>query len=251
MLSIVEDGLHRWLHLRVRAELVTGVEVAIEAWEVAAAHLKTDAVPLVEEIAGRPEVDLVFVDLAGRDRPRSVGPQAVSGADDAVGEIARVAVRVDIDQLPCEIGIRRGGCRPEVKPHRTGHLGVLLQRRGRVDEYVRPRFHRALVEGAGGQGGRVAAELPADSGDRVEGIVEEDIWPITVRRFIGKRAVTRARFGVAATAEEELGLDRARQRPLVLGAPGILAHDEDPYRRLVVVAVVDPLQPTIEETQCK
>src|SRR5215204_238866 len=126
MLSIVEDGLHRWLHLRVRAELVTGVEVAIEAWEVAAAHLQTNAVPFAEEIAGRPEVDLVFVDLTWRDRSRNVGPLAVAGADDAVSEVARVAIRVNIDQLPREVGIRRGGRRPEVKPHRTGHLSVLL-----------------------------------------------------------------------------------------------------------------------------
>src|SRR5215207_9424881 len=80
MLSIVEDRLHRRQHLRVRAELVTGVEVAIEAREVAAGHLQTDAVPLAKEIAGRPEVDLVFVDLTGRDRSGSVGSLAVAGA---------------------------------------------------------------------------------------------------------------------------------------------------------------------------
>src|SRR5215208_3333111 len=102
MLSIVEDRLHRRQHLRIRAELVTGIEVAIEAGEVAAARLQTDAVPLAEEIAGRPQVDLVCVDLTGRDRPRGVGPLAVAGANDAVGEVTRVAVRVDIDQLPRE-----------------------------------------------------------------------------------------------------------------------------------------------------
>src|SRR5215212_3834453 len=140
MLSIVADRLHGRLHLGVRAEFVTGVEVAIEAWEVATAHLQTDAVPLAEEVAGRPEVDLVFVDLTGRDRPGSVGPLSVAGADDAVGEVARVTVRVDVDQLAREIGIRRGGRRPEVKPYQTGHLGVLRERRCRVDEDIGPRF---------------------------------------------------------------------------------------------------------------
>ena len=39
------------------------------------------------------------------------------------------------------------------------------------------------------------------------------------------------------------------QRPFVLVAPDIFAHDEDLHGRLVVVAVVDPLQPAVEEAQ--
>src|SRR5215207_9262548 len=200
MLAIVEDRLHRRQHLRVRAELVTGIEVAVEAREVAAAHFQTDAVTLAEEIAGCPEIDLVFVDLTGRDWPGSVGPLTVAGTDDAVGKVARVAVWVDIDQLPGEIGIRRAGCRPEVEMNRTGHLGVLLQRRSRVDENVGSRFDRALVEGAGVQGRRVAAELPADGRHWMEGVVEEDIRPVVTRRFMRERAVAPDRVGITAAA---------------------------------------------------
>src|SRR5215207_9530974 len=117
MLPIMEDRLQRRQHLRVRAELMTGVEVAVEAREVAAAHLQTDAMPPAEEIAGRPEVDGVFEWLTRRNRSGSVGALAVAGADDAVGEITRGAVWIDINQLPREIGVRRGGRRPEVEPH--------------------------------------------------------------------------------------------------------------------------------------
>src|SRR5215218_10919642 len=112
MLPIVEDRLQRRQHLRVRAELVPGVEVAVEAREVATAHLQTDAMPPAEEIAGRPEIDRVFEWLTGCDRSGSVGPLAVASADDAVAEITRGAVRIDIDQLAGEIGVRRGGRRP-------------------------------------------------------------------------------------------------------------------------------------------
>jgi hypothetical protein len=98
MLGVVKNGLHGRQHLGVGAELVAGIEVAVEAREVAAAHLQRDAVPLAEEVARRPEIDLVLEGLAGCDWSGGVGALTVAGANDAVGEIARVA--------------RLGRCRP-------------------------------------------------------------------------------------------------------------------------------------------
>src|ERR687894_359001 len=52
MLGVVKNGLHGGQHLSVRAELVAGVEVAVEAGEIAAAHLQGNSMPLPEEVAG-------------------------------------------------------------------------------------------------------------------------------------------------------------------------------------------------------
>ena len=70
MLAIVVDGLVGLPELGVLAEGVAGVGVAVVVGEVAAGDLHPDPVALLEEVAGRPEVDLEPVDLS---RLRRVG----------------------------------------------------------------------------------------------------------------------------------------------------------------------------------
>ena len=63
--------------------------------------------PALKRLLVDPEVDRVFVGLAGGEERLVIGSVAEAGADDAVGEVAGVAVRSDVDQLAGEIGVRR------------------------------------------------------------------------------------------------------------------------------------------------
>ncbi len=57
-------GLHE---VRIVGAAFAGVQVAIEAREVAAGDFEPDPMALQKDVAGGPEVDLVLVDLAGVD----------------------------------------------------------------------------------------------------------------------------------------------------------------------------------------
>ncbi len=81
---------------------------------------------------------------------RVLGAVAVTGANDAVGQVAGVSVWVNVDQLAGEIGV--GRCvAAQSWSYRPGHFCVHLERLGREDKHVHPRFHVALVERAGAQ----------------------------------------------------------------------------------------------------
>src|SRR5437660_2018181 len=104
----MQDGLlgdHRRI---VGAEGSAGVEVAIPAREVAAGNIQADAMPDLENVAGRPQVDLILVRLARLDQRWSFSLReiAVARPDDAVGQILRETIGMDIDQPSYEIGIR-------------------------------------------------------------------------------------------------------------------------------------------------
>ena len=61
MSGIVINSVGCFCHFRVRTAIVACVEITVEAREVAAAHLDADAVTLLEDIAGGPEIDREFV----------------------------------------------------------------------------------------------------------------------------------------------------------------------------------------------
>src|ERR1700680_4944985 len=78
---------------------LTRVEVAIPAREAAAGDLKPQPVAGAQEIARRPEVDVVL------RRPAGLAPDP----EDPIGKVDRAAVRIDVAQAGDAVG--RGGAR--------------------------------------------------------------------------------------------------------------------------------------------
>ena len=74
MLRIVTNDLTGLLPLRVSAERMAGVRIAVEAREVAAGDLDSNPVPLGEGVARRsPELDRVRIDFSRLDRAEGLG----------------------------------------------------------------------------------------------------------------------------------------------------------------------------------
>src|SRR4051794_35532570 len=103
VLGVVQDSLVGATRAGVVADRVSGVQIAVEAREIAAADLDPDAVARLENIARHPEVDLELVDLAGCQQLGRTTSLAVAPAHDAVAQVPGGAVRENIDQLGGEI----------------------------------------------------------------------------------------------------------------------------------------------------
>ena len=85
--------LHRLLraaHFSVRAEVVAGVVVSVEAREIGRGHFDSDPVPLLEDIAGNGEINLVLVRLLGLEQLGRGKALAIARPDDAIAEILGV-----------------------------------------------------------------------------------------------------------------------------------------------------------------
>src|SRR6266581_985896 len=104
MLAIVQDRLAGRPQLGMLSEWVASVRVAIPAWEVARRDLQADAVTGFEDVAGCPQVDVEGVGLPGLEQ-RLRGPVPIPRANDAVRQIERAAVRVNVDQPRDEVGV--------------------------------------------------------------------------------------------------------------------------------------------------
>ena len=81
----MENSLKRGNKPRPCAYVPAGVGVPVEPREVAAGNLQPDPMPLLEHVAGGPEVDGVLVDFAGLDEARRLSRLPIPGANDAVG----------------------------------------------------------------------------------------------------------------------------------------------------------------------
>src|SRR6185503_5707948 len=76
-----------------------------------------------------------------------------------------------------------------------------------------------------------AWKIPAMGRDRIERIEDEVVGSRARRLFPGQQAVAAERVGAARAREVEGSRLRARERPLALVAPAVLAHDEEAHRR--------------------
>src|SRR5205814_3092275 len=86
---VVQDGLVRYDHLCISSEIVTGIGIAVPTREIAAGHVQANAVSGLEDVAGGPQVDFIFVGLAWLDQ-RGRFPalkMAIAGANDAIGQV--------------------------------------------------------------------------------------------------------------------------------------------------------------------
>ena len=113
MVAIVEDGLLGGEQLGVGAEGFAAVGIAVEAGEIAAGNLQADAVPLPEEVAGDPEINLELRGLARFKEGRLVRPVAVLGAHDAIAQVVGLPVRMHVHQLAREVSVAGAGSGPE------------------------------------------------------------------------------------------------------------------------------------------
>ena len=151
-----------------------------------------------------------------------------------------IAVGPDVHQLGDEVRVRRAGGGEEGTDERTGHL------------------QRPLAAARTCRSGRPAAPPPAAgrAGRCSRRAARAATW---ARRWWaqgrwGRRRTCRAhrRPGARARAVPRPAGTRAsggaRERPVVLVAPAVLAHDEDPHRR-VVFARVGALQVSREEAK--
>jgi len=116
----MQHGVSRLDGVRIGGCVFAGVEVAIEAREVAAAYFQADAVPFEKHIAGVPHVDFELVDLArSHEFGRAFGRFAKFGAENAFGHIARETVRAYIDELGGEVSVYSRRFREQIKRDRA------------------------------------------------------------------------------------------------------------------------------------
>src|SRR6266571_6515015 len=106
MLPIVQDRLLRRAQLRILAERMARVRVAVPAREAARGDLQADAVTHLEQVAGRPEINREAIWRPwlkqGLDQP-----VAIASANDAVGQVVGAPVGVHVDKTGNKIRVRR------------------------------------------------------------------------------------------------------------------------------------------------
>jgi hypothetical protein len=119
---------------------ITGIHVTVESGEVAAGNIDAYHVTLAEQVAGGYHVDDVLYYISRADWFRDEGRFSKTGADDSIGDVVTVAVRMYIDELGRKIGIARRRSREEVERQRSGNFQVFLKYLGRVAQDILAPF---------------------------------------------------------------------------------------------------------------
>ncbi len=84
MFVIVEDCLFGGYELGIGAEGRTGVWVPIKSREIAAGHLKANAVTATEEIGRDPKIDFELLRLARFEQRQFIAALTIAGAHNAL-----------------------------------------------------------------------------------------------------------------------------------------------------------------------
>src|SRR2546430_13428773 len=111
----------------VLAHSVPRLRSAIPARETAARHIQADAMSLLKDIAGGPQIDLVLIHpprLNQRWR-LAAGKITISCSDNAIGQILRVSIGMDIDESRHKISIDGAGRSPQPHADWPRHLHIL------------------------------------------------------------------------------------------------------------------------------
>jgi PadR family transcriptional regulator AphA len=121
MRGIVQDCLTCGRQFIISTKVVARVGIAVPARKIAAGDIQANAVPLLKDIACCPEIDFIRICLLRYNQRWSftLCEAMVAGANDAIGEIACVAIGMDIDQLRYKIGIGRARSCPQMQIYRT------------------------------------------------------------------------------------------------------------------------------------
>ena len=136
MSGLVIDRVVGRIHAPVVAERIAGVGIDVKPRIIAARHVDSDAVALLENIGGRIERDRDRDDVARvQGSGLVVEPFTISGAQDRVAQIEVKPERIIgigwdlVDQFGGEIGIGRGRADPEFDLDRARDFHVGLERR--------------------------------------------------------------------------------------------------------------------------
>src|SRR5262245_55277272 len=99
------DDVFGDLPLRFVVVVASGVQVTLEAREIAARNFEPDAVTRTEVVTRDLQINLDFVSLAFLHPYLLVVTLAVTGAQDSFVNVEGCAVRIDINELRREIGV--------------------------------------------------------------------------------------------------------------------------------------------------
>ena len=216
--AVVENGLAGGQQLRVRAEGLPAIGVAVEAREVAAGNLQPNAVPATEHVAGHPEIHLQARGLPGLQQRGFLHPVAVLGANNSIAQIVGLAIGMHVHQLARKVGVPGAGGGPKDQLHRPGDFQVLRQGGRGIDEHVLALFDPGLVLRSGQGPDQVVAP---HGGNRVVPVIGEWVRSL-VRRFGGAHGAIAFQRSRPARAMDVVGGEAgAFERPLVLAAPAV------------------------------
>ena len=133
MPGIVIDRIRSWQRFSGDSGLLTRVQISIETWEVAAADLQPQPVPLEKDIGCRPQVDCELVYPAGVDEFRLLLGTPIPCADNSFRQVLRKSVRPDIHKLGCKVGVNGRGFGEKLELDGPRYIEILRQRRRRID----------------------------------------------------------------------------------------------------------------------
>src|SRR4051812_7856604 len=105
MRLVVIDLLVRYELFGVFAKLMTGIRVRVILREVAARNLDADAVALLEQVAGGPEVNVELVDLVRRQQVLLPKGFVVAPANNSLEQDFGVAVGSDVYDFARKVGV--------------------------------------------------------------------------------------------------------------------------------------------------
>src|SRR5579864_2002274 len=261
-LAVEVNGVFGDHHSRRRGARFPGPGIDIEPRKIAAVHDCADAMPAPEQVAGGPQIDGQFINLAGLEQRRPVIGFAVARPLNTVADEHRSAIREDIGEPNHEIGIHGARRYEQVRDYRTGDFEVRLERFGGERQaavldlslIARACLGIQFVPAQGVTGtlrGKRIERGATDALDRVGGVVNESRRrSIRWSRCPRKAAVIqRARGAASVGIEIELPVNDGLRRPLVGSAPTVQSHDEIPHGRaaieirgLVLQRVIEPPQ---------
>src|SRR3990172_3014176 len=191
-----------------------GVQVPIEAGEVATRHFYSNSMASLEVVAGRYRLQGYLIHLA-RLHPdvRFVVTVPIPHSLNRFIQIIGTAIWINIDQFHCEICILRIGRNIESYFNRTAYFDSFLQRLAAIDQNIGSSLHLALVESAAGNRVSGAANIAAIRRHWIHRIVLKLVRVIRRRRGLNKLTVTIERVCLAAARQEEANRLRATRWP--------------------------------------
>src|ERR1043166_4070536 len=230
MIAVVINRLVRAHGARRADDVFSGVQVSIEAREVAARNVQPYPVSSLEHVPRCPQVDRVLINLAGRNERRLLRTFSIPGTHDPVRKKPRIPALIHIDKQRREIRINSGSRGEKIERNEPSDFSVFSQRRRRKHQHIRPRFIWSLIRRPGWN--LLPTTKPAaDRTHRILRIVIELILSLSRRWRDAQHAITRNTVRAFGRMKVVLRVARACERKLLLVSPDVLPHDEKPNRR--------------------
>ena len=173
MILIVENSIFRFDHARGAGLEFAGIQVSVEAREIAAGDFEAKFMAGQENVAGGVHFNFDFVDFARVRQFGSCPGIAVTQAKDSFADVLSKSVGPDIDEFSGEIGVDGGRSDIEVETDRASDLEIFLKRCGGVNKNILATFDGSLVEGTGWKKISRATKRAAGGRDGVCGVVDE------------------------------------------------------------------------------